>query len=203
MGKRVVIKTDGVEHIYNNVEKIKTKTKGDKTVTWVPEDEFPTANKSVSKNGVYKASKEGLVGYRNFTVNNKKPSVTGRDSGGRTTAFDVAATGYITSMILPDSIVLSWDYDFKMTYKEGEMINLTGLTVIAMSKNDRWQDVEDSPLIPEQYHGSIVPLDEIEIEPAYAHRLDPRLPWGRVKVTWERPIDFEELTTTFQIIITG
>lgn len=204
MGKNVKIEIDGVRRTYTGVEKIKTNSKRDGTVTWIPEDSFPRADKSVPANGTYKAKKDGLYAYRKFTVNNKNPSLTGKGKDGRHRSYDIDDLGYITSMILPDSIQLIIDTAvFKYYYKEGEIINLTGITVIAMSKNDKWQDVEDSPLIPPQYHGSIVPIDEIDIEPAYAHKLDPLLPWGRIKVIWERPVDAEELTATFQIGITG
>jgi len=204
LAKDIRIEIDGVAHIYHNVKKLKTKSKSGGTVTWVPEDEFPLGNKKVAKNGIYKAQNDDLYGYRKFTIGDvEKPHLTGIDKDGRHKSYDIDELGEIRTLILPDSIQLITASDFKIAYRENEQINLTGLTVVAKSKGDKWQDVEDSALIPSRYKGSIVPLDEIEIEPAYAHKLDPKLPWGKVKVIWERLIDYKELTAEFQITIVG
>ena len=207
MAKDIRIKKDGVWKTFNNVKKIKTKSEKSGTVTWVPEDEYPRGDKEVGSNGVWTAKKDGLYGYRKFTVSNvTKTYLTGVGVDGRHRSYDVNELGMIKSLILPDSIQLVFDSNFKTGYKDGEVIDLTGLTIIAKSKGDKWQDVEDSELIPSQYKGSIVPLDEIDVEPLVAKKIItglPELPFGRVYITWERPIDYKELTADFQIMIFG
>lgn len=199
MGKNIIIETDGTAHTYNGVKQIKTQNPQGSDDVWVPMEDAQTAEKTISKNGRYVASKEGYYGYSKVIVNSKGVT-TGAKPDGRKYSVTTDDDGYINEMVLADNIRIIKPPN-KLNYRHGEVINLTGIKVIAYVHNELWAILaEISGRVPAEYADSIIPISELEVVPAQVDASKGTT--QKVTLIWQRYDDFEDLKTTFNISVT-
>lgn len=69
MSENIVIQEGGVGKNLNAIKKIQTADQGGGSVYWIPEEEIELGTKTITKNGLYKASKSGVDGWSQVFVN--------------------------------------------------------------------------------------------------------------------------------------
>ena len=198
LAKNIIIETDGVAHQYSGVKEIRTENPQGSDDRWVPVDEIATAVKTVNKNGTYEAEKDGYFGYTKVVVKSKGVT-TGTKPDNRLYSVALTDDNYITEMVLADSIAVQTPPN-KVSYQNGEAIDLTGLVVKASSKTELWAMLAAiSGRLPEQYGNNVIPISELEISPAIADIANGTN--QTISVMWERYDDFEPLYTEFYITV--
>lgn len=103
-----------------------------KYLPWVPESERQLGTKSVNKNGIYQAKKDGVYGWRSVSVNvPTDQGVTGTDpTTGQQVAVGVGPTGELTETVVPVEIRVITPPS-KTTYQNGDVIDYSGIVVHA------------------------------------------------------------------------
>lgn len=152
---------------FNNVNYLRTSQQGGGYIDWTPENAVALTNKTVNRNGTYRAAEEEdaegkypYYGYGEFSVDvPKKDSVTGNTPDGNETNV-TNNNGNLTETVLPSSIRIT-TYPSKMSYSDGESISLTG-AIIKAYKNDGalWEG--------SGYSGGVIPNSEIQLTPTKA-----------------------------------
>lgn len=156
MSKNITIQEGGLAKQIT-VDKLKTNLGGSGTCLWVPEDEVQLGTKTITENGTYKASDEGLYGYSEVMVSGIG-TVTGKDpdgSGDDAKATVDPETGEITVTKIPSSIrVIEPPTNPYGIYRDGQAISKDGMVVKAYLESGG------------EY--GMVPNDEIALNPTVA-----------------------------------
>lgn len=149
------IKEGNTPRLFGGVKKLLTNLNGGGTALWVPESERQLTTKSINKNGVYQASKDGAYGWSSVYVSvPQTTSVTGKGQDGKQHTISTdPSTGMLEDEVTPVSIAITTP-PTKLVYTDGEAIDFTGAVV---HKYD--SDGEDL---------GTVPLGEITLNPAEA-----------------------------------
>lgn len=153
MSKTIIIQEAGDPKTLT-ADKLDTSLSGGGLQDWIPEDSVPLGTKSITKDGTYKASSEGLYGYSEVTVSGIGKAV-GKDP---TTGEDKLVepdptTGELEETVLPSSIVVTSPPN-KTTYEDGETINFDGMIVKAyLRSGELWTDP--------QHQGGILARQEL------------------------------------------
>jgi len=136
MSANTSIKEGGKARSFGPVSALMVQGDDGKYLPWVPESERQLGTKSVNKNGVYQAKKDGVYGWRSFSVNvPTDQGVTGTDpTTGQQVAVGVGPTGELTETVVPVEIRVTTP-PFKTSYVSGEIINLAGIVVTAYDIN--------------------------------------------------------------------
>ena len=212
MSKNIIIQEGGIPK-QMTVSKIKVNNVGSDTSLWVPEDSTTLVTKNISKNGTYKASSDNAYGYSEVTVNvaGGKGSATssgipttsnGVDPGGigsaivgtnpttgNEEAVGVDSGGNLVTTSLPSSIVLTVN-PTKMSYQDGETIDITGATVTA-------KKADGTTWTSSQYPNGHIPLGELIVNPTVASGSGS----ASITLTWKRPGDDKALSTSYTITV--
>lgn len=139
MSKNIIIQNNGIDVSYTGIKKIKTRKSTGGTLYWVPEGEQPTAVKTITANGTYKASDESLYAYSQAIVNvpgAAKGSETGRDRAD-CNDYNITVnpqTDEIVKTKIPSGIIIATP-PTKTTYVDGETINYSGMVVKTVDGN--------------------------------------------------------------------
>jgi len=137
MSANTSIKEGGKARAFGPVTALMVQGDDGKYLPWVPESERQLGTKSVNKNGVYQAKKDGVYGWRSVSVNvPTDQGVTGKDP---TTGEQVAVgvdptTGELTETMVPVEIRVTTQ-PTKVQYYDGDTINYSGIIVHAYSSN--------------------------------------------------------------------
>lgn len=174
MGKNIIVQTDGVSHTYNGVEEIHTQDKDGNRTTWVPLDGTNLGVKTITQSGTYKASDDGYYAYSKVIVDAKAKAV-GKKEDGKTYAIASNDQGETVEILLPDYIKIETN-PAKMSYNEGESINLAGSLVRAYCDDGSiWQDVD--------HLNGIIPVSELHPAPQKASTTVSIVSSGSVEYT--------------------
>lgn len=133
MSANTSIKEGGKGRAFGPVVALMVQGDDGKYLPWVPESERQLNTKSVNKNGVYQAKKEGVYGWRSVSVNvPTDQGVTGTDpTTGQQVAVGVdPTTGELTETVVPVEIRVTVP-PTKTEYTHGEAINYSGIVVHA------------------------------------------------------------------------
>lgn len=156
MSKNITIQEGGIAKQLT-VDKLKTNLVGGGTCLWVPEDEIILGTKSITNNGTYSASDDGLTGFSQVNVNVQGDSVTGRDpvTGQEKSVTVDPETGDLVETVVPSEIrVITPPTNPYGVYVDGQTITKDGMVVKAYDANGVYmQDV---------------PVGEITINPTVA-----------------------------------
>lgn len=140
------------------LHKLRTPGVGGSAVTWVPDADTICDQLSVTANGSYSAADAGKYGYDYVIVSVPGSSVTGRDPDtGEEVEVHTGPDGEIVETVVPTEIRVTTP-PTKTEYTEGETINMTGAIIKAYSATGAEM--------------MTVPLNEISINPAVAHKAD-------------------------------
>lgn len=134
MSGNTSIKEGGQARSFGPVNALMVQGADGKYYPWVPESERQLSTKSVNKNGVYQAKKDGVYGYSSFYVNvPTDQGVTGTDpTTGQQVSVGVDPTGKLTETVVPAEIRVETPPP-KTEYIHGEAINYSGIVVHAYS----------------------------------------------------------------------
>lgn len=158
MSKSIIIQEGGDPKTLT-ADKLRTTLSGGGRQDWIPEDSVPLGTKTITEDGTYKASSEGLYGYSEVTVRGIG-TATGKDSSGNTHVISTDSQGMLVDKILPERIIIT-TLPTKLTYADGESIDLTGMVVTAYKGDGTvWTD--------EQHPDGIIALGDITYEPTVA-----------------------------------
>lgn len=149
MSKNIIIQEGGTAKQLT-VDKLKTNVVGGGTCLWVPEDEATLGTLNATENGTYKAKENGYYGYSEVTVSvpggaggppgGVGSSLVGKDKDGNDALITVDQNGNISEETLPNSIAIDV-MPLKLTYEDGETIDVTGLVVKAYKRDGTlWTD---------------------------------------------------------------
>ena len=212
MSKNIIIQEGGTPK-QMTVSKIKVNNVGSGTSLWVPEDSTTLVTKSISRNGTYKASSDNAYGYSEVTVNVAGGKGSATSSGAPTTsngvdpggigsaivgtnpttgneeAVGVDSGGNLVTTSLPSSIVLTVN-PTKMSYQDGETIDITGATVTA-------KKADGTTWTSSQYPNGHIPLGELIVNPTVASGSGS----ASITLTWKRPGDDKALSTSYEITV--
>lgn len=212
MSKNIIIQEGGTPK-QMTVSKIKVNNVGSGTSLWVPEDSTTLVTKSISKNGTYEASSDNAYGYSEVTVNVAGGKGSATSSGAPTTsngvdpggigssvvgmnpttgneeAVGVDSGGNLVTTSLPSSIVLTVN-PTKMSYGDGETIDITGATVTA-------KKADGTTWTNSQYPNGHIPLGELIVNPTVASGSGS----ANITLTWKRPGDDKALSTSYTITV--
>ena len=133
MSKDIVIQIGGVSQDLDSVEEIRTSTGSGNTV-WVPEDEKTLGVKTITANGSYEASDDGMYGYSKAVVNVPKKYVTGRGADGNDYTYSVDDEGNLSSEKEISAIVVTTPPSV-LTYDPGAALNFDGIVVTGYDGN--------------------------------------------------------------------
>lgn len=133
MSKNLTIKEGGVAKQLT-VDKLKTNLVSGGTCLWVPEDEVQLTTKTITENGIYKASDDGHYGYSKVIVNIANAgTATGTDGDGdEAVAYTDPTTGGLIEEKVPSSIeVITPPTTPYGIYTNGQTITTEGMVVKA------------------------------------------------------------------------
>lgn len=140
MSKNITIQEGGVAK-QMTVDKLKTNLVGGGTCLWVPEDEVTLGQKTISENGTYKASDDGLYGYSQVMVSNAGiasgtiPSGATIPTGdGNEYAVTTDGSGNLDFLKIPSSIRITTQ-PTTTEYYDGDTIDYTGMVVTKYDAN--------------------------------------------------------------------
>lgn len=156
MSANTSIKEGGQARSFGPVAALMVQGDDGKYLPWVPESERQLDTKSISKNGVYQAKKDGVYGWRSFHVNvPTDQGVTGTDpTTGQQVAVGVdPTTGELTETAVPVEIRITTPPS-QLSYTDGEQIIMDGAIITAYDASGNEMQ--------------IVPLSEITIHPVTA-----------------------------------
>ena len=125
MSANTVIKEGGNTYPFGPVDYLRVASGSDQYALWVPESERVLTTKSISKNGIYRASEDGAYGWSSVYVNVPKPeSVTGKDGDGDEVVVKPdPETGVLEEEKVPSSIeVITPPTVPSNTYVDGQSI---------------------------------------------------------------------------------
>lgn len=163
MSKNIIIQEGGAGKQFT-ADKLKTALVGGGSCKWVPEDEVALVALSATENGTYTAASDGHYGYSRVTVNvsggagSTRPggagsAIIGRDSDGDTVVSTVGEDGAITTVKQPSKIRVGVP-PARTAYADGEAIDLTGMTVMALTETGTYLN--------------FIPLEELTLSPGLA-----------------------------------
>lgn len=156
MSKNITVQEGGIAKQLT-ADKLRTNLVGGGTCLWVPENEIILGTKSITNNGSYSASADGLTGFSQVNVNVQGDSVTGRDpvTGQEKTVTVDPETGDLVETVVPSEIrVIAPPTNPYGTYIDGQTITKDGMVVKAYDANgDEMQTV---------------PIGELSIAPTIA-----------------------------------
>lgn len=81
MSKSIIIEQSGTPAILMDIAVIRIPEMNTGNTDWVPYDEFPTGEISVTENGTYKASDEGVYAFTKVIVEVSADRVVGKKDG--------------------------------------------------------------------------------------------------------------------------
>lgn len=129
MSKNIIIQEGGAPFQFS-VDKLETAKVGGGSLNWVPEEDTLLGTKTITKDGTYKASDEGLYGYSGVTVRGIG-TATGKDGDGDDAKVTTdPTTGDLVQTKIPSAIEITTP-PTKLNYTDGETINFSGLVVKA------------------------------------------------------------------------
>ena len=150
MSANTSLKEGGKARAFGPVTALMVQGDDGKYLPWVPESERQLDTKSVNKNGVYQAKKDGVYGWRSVSVNvPTDQGVTGTDpTTGQQVAVGVGPTGELTETVVPVEIRVETPPTFTGPYGDRAYIDFSGLTVAAYGEDgNKMQDVPFNELI--------------------------------------------------------
>lgn len=131
MSKNIVIQEGGVGKQLT-ADKLKTNLVSGGTCLWVPEEDVQLTTKTITKNGTYKASKDGYYGYDKVIVNVAGGgSISGKGADGNEYSVDVDENGNIVETKIPSSIRITTPPTYTGPYGDRAYISFDGLVVTA------------------------------------------------------------------------
>lgn len=194
MSKNTSIKEGGTPFPFGPVKALLVEGSDGKYYPWVPESERQLGYKSIDKNGIYRASDDGVYGWSSVSVSVKGTSVTGRDpeTGQDVTVTTDPETGELVETVVPTEIrVIEPPTNPYGIYVDGQTITKDGMVVKAYDANGN-----------EMMN---VPVGEITINPTQAVYDESKDEHGHGTATSEydteipQPIPFRTFTMTFPI----
>lgn len=135
MSANTSIKEGGTPFPFGPVKALLVEGSDGKYDPWVPESERQLGYKSIDKNGIYRASDDGVYGWGSVSVSvSQATSVTGRDpdTGEEVVVRPDPETGDIVKTVVPVEIRVTTP-PTKVTYVDGEAIDYSGIVVHAYS----------------------------------------------------------------------
>ena len=142
---------------------------------WYPESDRALDTLSVDKNGIYRASDNGVYGWGSVSVNvSQAESVTGRDPDtGEEVVIRPGPDGELEEIVVPVEIrVIEPPTNPYVTYIDGQTITKDGMVVKAyLASGELWTD--------ESHPDGVVPNGEITINPTVAVYDESKDPGGR------------------------
>ena len=138
---------------------------GDTLIPFVPEDDVGLTTKSITKNGAYTASKDGVYGWSSVTVNvPSNSSVTGKGDDGKQHTITTDDDGYLDDIVTPESIAVT-TLPATVQYTDGQTIVYTGIVVHAYDS-----DGEDLGEVP--FNELVFPVTVAEYDPSMGEDVD-------------------------------
>ena len=137
MSKNIIIQTDGTPETYNDTPRIRTIGIGSGRIGWIPYSETQTGTIAINKNGTYKASDKGLMGFSRAVVKVPSNSVTGKKADGNDYTVTTDTDGFIVETKVPSEIKITTPpnnlgpYHGSVFAFTGDEIDFTGLVVTA------------------------------------------------------------------------
>lgn len=133
MSKNITIKEGGMGRQFGPESGLTTKTQDGGSCLWIPKSEIPLTTKSITKNGVYKASDDNAYGYSQVMVNvTDAEFITGKDSDGNEVVVSKGSDGSLAEQKVPTSIKIVTPPDYLGPYGNRANILFAGLTVEAL-----------------------------------------------------------------------
>lgn len=144
MSANISIDEGGKPRPFGPVKALLVQGEDGKYYPWVPESERQLGYKSIDKNGVYQAKKDGVYGWSSVSVNVPTTgSVTGKDPAtGQEVYVHPSPEGELVRDVLPTEIRVITP-PTKTTYTVGETIDYSGIVVHAYSATG--QDMGEVP----------------------------------------------------------
>jgi hypothetical protein len=155
VSKNIIIQTNGTPETYNDTPRIRTIGIGSGRIGWIPFSETQTGTIAINKNGTYKASDKGLMGFSRAVVKVPSNSVTGKKADGNDYTVTTDPNGNIVETKVPSEIRVTTPPNVT-TYTDGDAINFTGLVVTAY-------DAEGQSMGEVPFNELIFPVTEADI----------------------------------------
>lgn len=170
MSKDIVIQESGEPKTLSAISRIETNLYDGGTVGWVLDEGLDLAEKTITKNGTYKASNDGAYAYAKLVVkvpNKDKKKKKGKKPRGSGDPNDYSVTTdddrNLVYTKLPTSINII-NPPSKTVYNDGELVKKQGMLVKAyFADGGLWGDV---------------PLGEITLDPDRAHASEQSEMWS-------------------------
>lgn len=180
--KTIVIQQRGEASTQTSISEIETNRLGSGNATWVPQSDVNTGAITIKRNGTYKASETNYYAFSKVVVKSNGKAYGKKD--GKKYLVKKDGEGYIYYVEVPDKLgVIALPN--KTSYMRGEVINITGLRVVAQ--------FADGTVYRE------LNTNELTISPATATKSNITVYWAYID-----PSDGEEvfvLDTSFGITI--
>lgn len=160
MSQNIKIKEGGTAMTFGGLDRLIVPLSGSGESQWIPKSTVSAPDKSIDKNGTYKASSEGVYGWEQVSVSvQQSDHVTGKGPDGNNYTVSVDDNGDIQETKIPYSIVVTTP-PTKTIYDDGDTIDFSGMIVTAY-------DV-DGQSMGEIPHSSLVfPVTVADINQSY------------------------------------
>lgn len=136
MSKSITIKEGGLSRQFGPESGLTTKTQDGGTCLWIPKSEIPLTTKSITKNGVYKASDDNAYGYSQVTVNvSDSDFIAGKDQDGNDVVVKKGGDGSLVQSKQPSKIAVTKAPN-NINYHTGENLSFDGIEVTAYYEDD-------------------------------------------------------------------
>ena len=171
MKKNIIIKQDGTQTTFNNVEKIKLKDLEGEAENWVWLEGTALNPLVATANGTYIAADDGYYGYSTVTAKGvgatvfRAKAVTQLNGQALTPGNEYvlqkdASTGQVSAELLPSQLRITQN-PTKTQYADGETINLAGIALYAKAADGTtWED--------SQHQGGLISVSDIDFTPHIA-----------------------------------
>ena len=161
--KNPTISEGGISRAFGSIRRIYTAQQGsDELIPWVPADDVARGTKSITENGVYQASADGVFAWSEVSVNvSTSGGVTGTGSDSEPHYISPDPnTGQLVDIVVPSSIVIETPPSV-LTYADGQSISKDGMVVKAYrADGELWTD--------ESHPDGVIPIGELELSPTAA-----------------------------------
>lgn len=131
MRQDIKIKEGGVARTFGGLNKLIVPLSTGGESQWIPKASVDAPDKSVDKNGTYKASTDGVYGWAQVTVNvQQSDHITGTGSDGNPYTVSVDDDGNLVEQKLPTLIQVTTP-PTRLLYTDGDTIDFSGIVVTA------------------------------------------------------------------------
>ena len=135
MSQNIKIKEGGTAMTFGGLERLIVPLSGSGESQWIPKSTVAAPDKSIDKNGTYRASSDGVYGWAQVSVSvQQSDHVTGKGPDGNSYTVSTDSGGNLTEKKVPDSIVIT-TLPTRLHYTNNDIIDFTGIVVTAYDGN--------------------------------------------------------------------